>query len=246
MQRSARFTILPHHLRSDVWLRQATESGRSIDHPQEQQQRWSALLDVCKHLLDEGDGRVAIAGRVTRPLCDIQNLDHAVVDVHGEALAARVAKEAGRWLDGELECLGEFAAGVTHEGEHGAFALLILRPGLHHCAVIHRHDDDFVHTLPPQRVLTREVAWNRLGGAGGREGSWKSHHDHLLSCAALGHGHCLRWEAEVQGHVGDLVAHACERTRRKHRPRRRAGCNCHANASGKHGCRLSKLQKGDE
>mmetsp|Transcript_117431 Transcript_117431/g.332728 ORF Transcript_117431/g.332728 Transcript_117431/m.332728 type:complete len:230 (+) Transcript_117431:478-1167(+) len=178
------------------------------------------VRDVLQHLLHERACGVGIARRVVLGLGDVEGLDDAVVEVHGEALAPRVAehRHRARVVEAQTKLLGELAARVAEERDVGALDLLVLGPRPHDGAVIDAEDEHISDALGLQLSLLLQVARNQALGSGGREGPREPDQDHPLALRPLGEADLLGREAEVQGHVREQVSglHLRGRADRRH------------------------------
>ena len=109
---------------------------------------------------------------------DLDRLDRAVVDDHGETLAAQ-AQAARAQVQLKAGGLGEFGGTVTDQ-QNLAFGALVLGPGAHDEGIVDRHADDLVDALALQVGGFFDEAREMLGRAGRRERARNAeHHDGL-------------------------------------------------------------------
>lgn len=108
------------------------------------------LLFLDFYVLDERASEPGAVG------LDVQLLDDAVVDEHGEALAADAAEDLAE-VEVEPERLGKLAGGV---GEHADLAggALVTAPGLHDERVVDGDADDLVDALGDELVALADEA----------------------------------------------------------------------------------------
>src|SRR3546814_11528827 len=110
---------------------------------------------------------------------DVQFLNHAIIDDHGETLAACAQAEAAA-VHFQSHGLGEVAIAV---GEHRnlAFGVIRLRPCAQDKNVIDGGTGDFVNTLRLQRVSLFDIAGQMPGRTSGRVSAWHRKESDLRS-----------------------------------------------------------------
>ena len=132
--------------------------------------------------------RVLLARRTD--LGDTHNLDGAVVDVEGKALATLVPEHLhrSRVVERHAERAGEAAARVAHHCEEAALLVhaLVLSPSVHHRAIVDAVDDHLVDAERLEVLLRLKVARHLPRRSGGRESARKADNDHFLAGDTLG------------------------------------------------------------
>mmetsp|Transcript_31013 Transcript_31013/g.49865 ORF Transcript_31013/g.49865 Transcript_31013/m.49865 type:complete len:226 (+) Transcript_31013:301-978(+) len=163
--------------------------------------------DLGQHVVDARGGRVVVAGRVGLGGGDLEVLDDAVHDVHGEALAAVGAQHAHRprVVQHQPKRLGALAARVGEEGDVGARNLHGFRPRTHDGTVVHAEHQHLVNPGSLKSVLALEETRDLARRSGGCECAGQTDHEGLLARQASGHLHLGGGEAEVQGHGGERI-----------------------------------------
>jgi len=145
--------------------------------------------NLLEHVFDAARLRLVVARRVILRLTDVDHLDDAVVEVHGEALAPRVSELShGSWVSElESERLGGFHARVRHERHFGVLNHHLLSPRGHDGAVVHAEDEHLVDPSLVKLLLSLDIAWDLARGSGWREGAGKTNEDHLASLNIFKH-----------------------------------------------------------
>lgn len=177
---------------------------------------WKIDLEIGQHLLHTSYLGAGIACGVVGGVAHVDGLDDSIVNEHGEALAPRIAEHGHRSgvVENKPQGLGELAARVAEELDHGALHALSLRPCFHHCTIIHAEDEDLIHALGLQLISFLQIPRHLGRGSGGRESTRKANKHNFLTLAILGQGHLLRREVLVQAHCRNRVSHynTCTRT----------------------------------
>mmetsp|Transcript_2436 Transcript_2436/g.6537 ORF Transcript_2436/g.6537 Transcript_2436/m.6537 type:complete len:264 (-) Transcript_2436:138-929(-) len=181
------------------------------------------------HGLGQGHVRSVVPGRIVLRLGDPLDLDRAVHDVEGKALAAVDESDhlgtGGRQL--HVQGLGDASVGIGKEVEDvilvgrrvpEALDALVLRPGRHDGAIVHTVDHDIVHTQRLERFLIGQVTGYLATGSGRRKGSGESHQQDVLSREAIVERDALGGKAVVEVEaLGEFLADVNGRNRNRKR-----------------------------
>lgn len=188
----------PPIARSDVWELQAPTPA-----PLQRRTLLSCLLEVRKRLLHQGSRRIVVPCRIVRPRRDIERPEVTVPDDGGESFTSRVPEDGHgpRMVKHQIHSLGELAARVSKKLHVGSFCLVVSRPRVHHGTVIHRIDDNGIHTGRLQLRHFCHIARNLLCRSGGRKCSGKSDQHNRLPFAQLPELDSFWREAFIKRHV---------------------------------------------
>ena len=174
-------------------------------------------------------GRVLLAGRTL--LRDLRELDGAVLDVEGEALAALIPQLAHRTrvVERHAKRAGDAATRVAHHRDEAALLVdtLVLGPSVHHRAIVDAINDHFVDAKRLEVFRLLKVAWHLPRGSGRGESSRQADNNDLLAGDALGEIDLGRRKPEVELERRHLGADK----HRRRRQERRHKSNHHARQS---------------
>jgi len=138
----------------------------------------------------------------------VQLGDGAILDQHGEPLAAHVTQYCAQ-IKVKLQGLGQIGAGVSQHSNL-VFCILILSPSLHDKGVVDRDADDLIDPLPLNLLRPRHVSWEMSFTTSGGKSSWNAENDDLLPSAELGNVNLVSGVVLEQVDGGDLVSN-CNR-----------------------------------
>mmetsp|Transcript_8491 Transcript_8491/g.30546 ORF Transcript_8491/g.30546 Transcript_8491/m.30546 type:complete len:231 (-) Transcript_8491:30-722(-) len=152
--------------------------------------------------------RVVVSGGVAIRLAHLDVLHDAILDDEHEALAPGVAQSVlgAGVVHAHADGLRELAPGVRQERDDRAIHSLVLRPRLHHGAVVHAVDQDLINALGLQVNLLAQIARDLHRGSAWREGTRQPQDDDCFALRALQHVDLPDWvEAMVDGDRRDRV-----------------------------------------
>lgn len=143
----------------------------------------ATFLELREDVFHARGRRIVVARWIVWSGGDIDGLDDAIVDDHGETLAAHGA-EHGHWtrvVELHTEHTSKRSTCVGHKTHHGANGALVLGPARHHGTVVDAEDNNISDTLGLQRLLLRQVARDLLRGSGRRERARQANQDDFLA-----------------------------------------------------------------
>lgn len=186
-----------------MWAARPKKSWQEFRHKRIPLVSTATFLELREDVIHARGRRIGVARWIVWSGRDIDGLDDAIVDDHGETLAAHGAEHGHRTRVVELhtEHTSELSPCVGHKTDHGARSALVLGPARHHGTVVDAEDNNISDTLGLQRLLLRQVARDLLRGSGRRERARQANQDALLALEDVYKRYLCRREVLVQGGV---------------------------------------------
>jgi len=169
-----------------------------------------SFAEPTKHCWRQRDGRIVVTSWVV--LWILSNVDFhqlAVVKDRRVPLATTNTEVVARAImrHPQSTCVGPVAVRISEEVDKRTLAItthsLIVRPCVHHGAIVDADHDDLVDPFGLELVLSCKVSRDLGCGSRGSERSRQTDHDHFLSGASSSH---LDFDVRV-GHLDFHVRH---------------------------------------
>eukprot|EP00930_Biecheleria_cincta_P091527 TRINITY_DN81112_c0_g1_i1.p1 TRINITY_DN81112_c0_g1~~TRINITY_DN81112_c0_g1_i1.p1 ORF type:complete len:147 (+),score=9.01 TRINITY_DN81112_c0_g1_i1:464-904(+) len=125
-------------------------------------------------------------------------------------------------VEDQIECLGDFAAGVAVELNHGSCRALVLGPCPHDGTIVDSIDSHVLNSVFLQLILLCQISRDLPCGSGGGECPRKTHDRKLLvGLAQLAQWDLLWRKAEIEANIWEFVSDldsTCQPDRTSERP----------------------------